>query len=457
MKKVKIGISVFLTAVGGYIVADAWDLVPGLFTTKPPLTAPLPYPQLNELHLTKESLPEFATFTGEESAHVRTILEEFRTDARMSGVASVVVVDPQTKETLGSLESQTPLRPASTMKYLTAVAALTTLGPNTTLDTHVTRSGDDIYLVGDGDVTLVAGDGDSKSVIGRAGLNDLAHQASAKLSRDGVKSVTVHVDSSRYEEPLFHPQAVAEENTEFVMPIRPIAVNRGKLSDDKFSAFVTDPDLAAANEFAARLTESGIFATVADRAQSPQDATEIARTHSAPVRELIDVMMTESDNTLAEVFGHEVAIASEQPATFAGASKAVTQALVSGGYSTGGMVIDDNSGLSENNRVPAPLLAQVLQQAWECDKCKISALGSALPVGGLEGTLAQRFLDSPARGMVRAKTGTLSTTTALAGYVTTKAGRPLILVALVSDHQENAQLEIRGAIDDMVGKLVDTL
>lgn len=100
---------------------------PRTFTTKPPLTEPLPYPNLTEWEFTEKQIPQFDTPGKLDDAHVRTIIDEFRTDARVSGSVSVVVADPTTNTTLAAFNEQTPIRPASTMKYLTAVAALSKL------------------------------------------------------------------------------------------------------------------------------------------------------------------------------------------------------------------------------------------------------------------------------------------------------------------------------------------
>lgn len=450
MKKVKIGISAVLALIGVYILGDAWDVVPGLFTTKPPLSVPEPYPQVSEPHVTNPKIPSFATLPELDSAQVRTIMEEFRTDERLSGVSSYAVIDPLSGKTVASHNEAKSLRPASTMKYVTAVAALTTLGPNATLDTSVTRVGRDVYLVGGGDVMLAAGDGQPSAVAGRSGLADMARQVAQKLQKAKVSEITVHVDSSRYAQPVYHPSVVAEENTEFVMPLYPVAVDRGRVD----SEFVEQPDVRALDAFAERLREQGVSVTVGGRKVAPKDSQELVRVHSAPVRELVDVMMVESDNTLAEVLGHEVAIASGESADFSGASAAVKGALRSADFDVTGLVIDDNSGLSEHNRVPVRLLGDILRRVWACDGCDVNALGAALPVGSLQGTLKDRFWDSPAQGLVRAKTGTLSTTTALAGFVSTRSGHPLIFVSIVTDHKENDQLTVRAVIDDAVAKLV---
>jgi len=94
----------------------------------------------------------------------------------------------------------------------------------------------------------------------------------------------------------------------------------------------------------------------------------------------------------------------------------------------------DGSGMSSYNRV-APrgvvtflrwIVAQPWGQAWR----------ATLPVGGVDGTLAKRFKDTPLQGRVFAKTGTLNGTNALSGYMTAASGRTLIFSAYANDRPE---------------------
>lgn len=94
----------------------------------------------------------------------------------------------------------------------------------------------------------------------------------------------------------------------------------------------------------------------------------------------------------------------------------------------------DGSGMSSYNRV-APrgvvvflrwIAAQPWGQAWR----------STLPVGGVDGTLAKRFRDTPLQGRIFAKTGTLNGTNALSGYMMAASGRTLIFSAYANDRPE---------------------
>lgn len=84
----------------------------------------------------------------------------------------------------------------------------------------------------------------------------------------------------------------------------------------------------------------------------------------------------------------------------------------------------DGSGLSLYNYASAELLCSILVSAWNDEACRRLLL-PALPVAGEDGTLARRMRSGPARGKVRAKTGTLTGVSTLSGFAETADGRTL--------------------------------
>ncbi len=84
----------------------------------------------------------------------------------------------------------------------------------------------------------------------------------------------------------------------------------------------------------------------------------------------------------------------------------------------------EGSGLSRMNVVAPEATVWLLRHARRAPWGK--AYIDALPVGGIDGTLSGRFTTGPARGNVRAKTGTHRHVSALAGYVKTAGGQPLV-------------------------------
>jgi D-alanyl-D-alanine carboxypeptidase/D-alanyl-D-alanine-endopeptidase (penicillin-binding protein 4) len=152
---------------------------------------------------------------------------------------------------------------------------------------------------------------------------------------------------------------------------------------------------------------------------------------SAPLLDLVTEMLQQSDNVIADVLARQVAVATSTPASFIGATAAIRTVLGRLGVRVGtGM--RDGSGLSSADRVSPVALTSVLRLAAGAGSPRAAAvrdLVAALPVAGWSGTLAGRYLSGPAAaaaGLVRAKTGTLSSVASLAGFVYDRTGRVLI-------------------------------
>lgn len=114
-----------------------------------------------------------------------------------------------------------------------------------------------------------------------------------------------------------------------------------------------------------------------------------------------------------------------------------------------GVVIDNGSGLSRDNRVSAALIARVLQRAWSSPV--MPELMASLPVLGLDGTLRRSRAPT---GRAHLKTGSLRDVSALAGYVLGASGKRYVLVAMVNHPNANAA---RTALDALVQWTIDDL
>jgi D-alanyl-D-alanine carboxypeptidase/D-alanyl-D-alanine-endopeptidase (penicillin-binding protein 4) len=87
------------------------------------------------------------------------------------------------------------------------------------------------------------------------------------------------------------------------------------------------------------------------------------------------------------------------------------------------------------------------------DRTVRSAFHDSLPVGGRDGTLEYRFRGSaPANGDVRAKTGTLSSVSALTGYIPSARGTPLAF-SILCNHHVTESSHVRAAQDVIVNAL----
>jgi D-alanyl-D-alanine carboxypeptidase/D-alanyl-D-alanine-endopeptidase (penicillin-binding protein 4) len=156
--------------------------------------------------------------------------------------------------------------------------------------------------------------------------------------------------------------------------------------------------------------------------------TTVAELASPPLADIVEEMLTESDNDVAEALGHQVARASGQAATFTGAAAAVQAQLTRLGVRLGSTRLADSSGLSGADALPAAVLTQLLTLAAGPAHPELRPVLTGLPVAGFTGTLGDRYSSdgaSAGRGVVRAKTGSLSTVNTLAGVVVDRDGRVL--------------------------------
>lgn len=96
----------------------------------------------------------------------------------------------------------------------------------------------------------------------------------------------------------------------------------------------------------------------------------------------------------------------------------------------------DGSGMSTYNRVTPAMMTRFL--AWTADQPWGDAWRDALPVGGVDGTLARRFRGSALEGRVFAKTGSLNAVHALSGFLVAASGRTLIFSAYANNHPSGA-------------------
>jgi D-alanyl-D-alanine carboxypeptidase/D-alanyl-D-alanine-endopeptidase (penicillin-binding protein 4) len=153
------------------------------------------------------------------------------------------------------------------------------------------------------------------------------------------------------------------------------------------------------------------------------------------------------------VLAHHVGLEVEGEGSFEAGVRGVTTTLRGLGVDLRHATIQDGSGLSRHDRLDAETLVQVLQVASSPEHPELRSVVTGLPVAAYDGSLGYRFEDSPGRGLVRAKTGTLTGTSALAG-ITTDAGGHALVFAFVSNHVKLAEtLDTRAALDRLASSL----
>jgi D-alanyl-D-alanine carboxypeptidase/D-alanyl-D-alanine-endopeptidase (penicillin-binding protein 4) len=178
-----------------------------------------------------------------------------------------------------------------------------------------------------------------------------------------------------------------------------------------------NPALGAAFGFRAALRRAGVsVAGGAGTGVAPADGVPLASVESAPMATVLRWMDRVSDNFTAELVLKQLGTLVAGQGTTTGGATYVASTLAAAGVPLAGVRIVDGSGLSQLDRVTARELAAILEAAW-ADPEVGPVLLAALPVAGVNGTLAKRMRRPPARGNVVAKTGTTSIASALSGYV----------------------------------------
>jgi D-alanyl-D-alanine carboxypeptidase/D-alanyl-D-alanine-endopeptidase (penicillin-binding protein 4) len=168
-----------------------------------------------------------------------------------------------------------------------------------------------------------------------------------------------------------------------------------------------------------------------------------------------DVIWTlkESQNLHAEMLLRRVAYRYGNDPSAADGAWAVRQWLIESGLDRDDFVFYDGSGLSPKDlvtpRATAQLLSFATTQPW------FAQWKSALPVGGVDGTLASRFKDAPLKGHIFAKTGTLGESRALSGYLDCASGQQVIFSIMVDNHIPAGSAD-RAVMDKIVAAIAAT-
>jgi D-alanyl-D-alanine carboxypeptidase/D-alanyl-D-alanine-endopeptidase (penicillin-binding protein 4) len=375
------------------------------------------------------------------------------TTAGMSAALAAVVAEPDLGNLTGRIadahtgqqiweqRSDLPMQPASTIKVLTTAAALLTLDRNTRLTTTVqaadqTRMPGVVVLVGGGDPILSAAPpGEESWYRGSARIADLADQ----VRKSGVIATAVQVDNSLFTGPDMAPGwDPADIGGGDISPIQAVMLDAGRIQPTTMeSRRSPTPALDAGRALAVAL---GIDPAKVTFAPGPAGGRQLASVQSAPLIERLRQMMNASDNVMAETIGREVAKATGQPLSFAGAAEATISKLVSLKIDMTGASLVDSSGLSVANLLTSKSLDEVINAAAGPGQPELRPMVDLLPIAGGSGTLSDRFIGVDARnsaaGWLRAKTGSLTKTNALAGIVTDTRGRVLTF-AFISNNAGN--------------------
>lgn len=437
-------------------------------------------------------------------AELRQILREADLDQAIVGA---VFIDVETGDVIFERGADTLLNPASNAKIVTAAAALSILGPEYRFETglygNVQGSAVDgpLFLRGRGDPSLTMED-----IWGLAA--DLRRRGVRVVRGDIVVDATFF--DSETEPPAFDQQP--NERAYFRAPVGGVNVNRNVVavhvrpgaSAGRPAVVTSEPEgyLVVTNDavtvdggepsirFSSRPNDAGTQARVwgtiplgrrvrqRSRIDNPslfagaalleamrslgirvrgtvregeivQPARLLAHHSSAPLSTVLWLVGKQSDNFTAETVLKTLGAQGSAPATWERAREAAQQYLDTVGLGRDDYRLVNGSGLFDANRYTPRQLVTVLRSVWQ-DQTIRSEFVSQLATGGVDGTLAGRYRRSPALRNVRAKTGTLTSVTALSGYVLAPSGRHTVAFSILINNARGRVARGRALQEELV-------
>lgn len=380
-----------------------------------PLFAPAIDPEATEV-------PDFSELTAALKAHA--------SDPRLGSFVGVAR-DAESGEIVWEHHQDEAVRPASVTKILTAAVALYELGSEDTIATEVVEGEKPgtVVIKAQGDVTL-----------SEKKIADLAKQL------QGQDIDTVLIDTSIWPDEAFASTwERADIDAGYIAAVEPAMIEAGRIGG-------AEGDLPRSHTPAldvAQALADHLGASTVDKGTAP-DSAVLASVDSETLDSRLRRMMEDSDNVMAEGIAREVAAKKGLPTDAASTSAMTLEILKEHGFDISSTSIVDNSGLSFNNLIPPRLLDDILTRA--ATEPELRPLLSSFPIAHGTGTLVDRYGELTGAGWVRAKTGTLTDTSALAGVVTSESGR-VFTFAFVSN--DAAILSAREALDEMASILRD--
>ena len=419
----------------------------------PPTTnvaPPPPEPPLSNDVLTFRRLPSIISRDLNVAEFQRELLPFLGTVNSRSCVAVSVDGVP-----IGSQNADIPVIPASNQKIVVGAVALDVLGEDFRFTTEARApepvdgviSGD-LYLVGGGDPLLTSewyptSNLERYPVTSPTSLEALADSVVAA----GVVRIDGGVvgDGSRYDDEYFAPGWGVGVAGLDAGPYDALLVNDARVLGEEQKA--NDPNAGAAREFTRLLRDRGVVVAQEGTAGVSPTTVVLASVESAPLSEVVGEMLANSDNNTAELVVKEIGFAEVGVGSREAGLGVMLDRVGSWGIDTTGLVFDDGSGLSLNNRITCAALLDILQRSPSD-----GPIGTGLPIAGVSGTLAEIFVGHPVEGRLSGKTGTLNNppfnedppaVKALAGYVAVDGGGAVEYVLILNGPTISDQSEYR--------------
>lgn len=242
-----------------------------------------------------------------------------------------------------------------------------------------------------------------------------------------------------------HASLAAEDPAEFTAVAFIEALHRRGISVTGTPATVHRFPTGTGDFAGERAQPVNLAPTALATVQAPIQGHRLLALHiSVPVAQDITATNKASLNLHAELLLRLLGKVHAGDGSFAQGSRVVRQFLVNAGVKDSDFYFCDGSGLSTQDRAAPRAFTQLL--AWASQQPWGLAWRDTLPVAGVDGTLANRFKNSPLKNRMWAKTGTFREVNALSGYLGTTSGKVLAFSILVNGHLPGSTAEAQ-AID----------
>jgi D-alanyl-D-alanine carboxypeptidase/D-alanyl-D-alanine-endopeptidase (penicillin-binding protein 4) len=393
---------------------------------------------------------------------------------------------------LASANAATPFNPASTMKLVTTDAALELLGPTYRWKTQAYTNGNQLGNVLQGDL-IFKGSGDPKLVlenfwlflrqIRAKGIRDIRGNIvldrstfdenaydPAEFDGDPMKPYNVGPDALLLNYKALTFQFVPNPETRQVnvlidppmsgYPVAPPRLGSGSCDDwqGKLQAavdadgasfngalpascgektwYVSPYKMSSTQYFSAVFRQmwsdlGGTFSGVVKSGLTPPGSSLISEWSSVTLPEVIRDINKYSNNVMArQVLLTIAADILKVPATPERGARAIQSWLNNKGIDASGLVIENGSGLSRNERISAKTMGRMMATAFQSPV--MPEFVSSMPLVGYDGTMRKRLKNQSVAGQAHVKTGTLNDVRAIAGYVLAASGKYYAVVCLIN-------------------------
>ncbi len=397
---------------------------------------------------------------------LKTRINEILTRLPANVSAAILIYNPQTQDTIFSINSDKAMIPASNTKLFTTAAALNLMGANYELSTKLLAAGNirngilygDLYIKGYGN-----------SVFSEQDLKEMIRELKGK----GIKEIKGNIigDDSYFDEDYFRDDWINDETDNVSLPpISALVLDRNRMMVrekvrikhgrryrtryENVFRNITNPPLFAAQILKKDLISTGIRVNgIADKGIAPEKSVILSES-GILLKDLIKIINKHSDNFLAECLFKTIgAVYIKKQGNAFYSTQAVMRFIKDNGIFSDSTSIVDGSGLSRFDIVTVGAITGVLEKMY-FDKRNFNDFLNSLSIAGVDGTLRYRMIGSSAENHFHGKTGTLNGVSSLSGYLIKSNGNDLI-VSILFNYKNYGANFFRGIENKIVEDLAD--